>query len=316
MRMRRLSRFVAVVGLLLALGRMAGLPATGDSEGLVGASWEAQGDVPLALPGATAPAGPPLDAAPAGLLGFVQDVVNLTNQERAAAGLPPLASDPALMTAAQGHSQDMADHDFVSHTGSDGSTHYQRIARAGYSPLYASAENIAAGYASPASVVAAWMASPGHRANILSPLYTHIGVGYVYEADDTFGPYYHYWTQNMAAHQPPTATPSGPPTATPTPTASRTAMATQTSLPTLAPTQTPLPTATLTPSPTATATATATASTTPRPSATPTPPPTPSTTAMPTVPPSPTPLPTRTPSPTGTPAGVGGRLWLPVVCRG
>lgn len=323
MRMGRLWRLVALIALLLVLGRLAGLPVAGDGEGLVGASWGAPGGVLLAAPWAAAPASPVNDAAPAGLLGFAQDVVNLTNQERAAAGLPPLASDPALMSAAQGHSQDMADHDFVSHTGSDGSTPYQRIVRAGYSPLYVAAENIAAGYASPASVVAAWMASPGHRANILSPLYTHIGVGYVYEADDTFGPYHHYWTQNMAAHEPSTATPWASPTATRTPTATLTPTATRTSAPTRTPTatQTPLPTLTPTGAPTSTPTPTTTATATPTPtttvSSTPTATPTAATptrsgTPTPTVRPSPT----RTPSPTMAPPHAGWRLWLPAMLKG
>lgn len=52
-------------------------------------------------------------------------------------------------------------------------------------------ENIAAGYASPGDVVAAWMGSEGHRANILSPYYTQVGAGYAYSANST---YKHYWT--------------------------------------------------------------------------------------------------------------------------
>ena len=50
-------------------------------------------------------------------------------------------------------------------------------------------ENIAMGYAAPAAVVAGWMNSEGHRANILSSAYTKIGVGYVADG--------HYWTQQF-----------------------------------------------------------------------------------------------------------------------
>ena len=70
------------------------------------------------------------------------------------------------MRIAQAHSQDMADRDFFSHTGSDGRSPFQRMRDAGYSYRRA-AENIAAGSTSPAEVVDMWMGSPGHRANIL-----------------------------------------------------------------------------------------------------------------------------------------------------
>ncbi len=158
-----------------------------------------------------------------------QRVVDLTNQERAKAGLPPLTLDPALSSAALAHSQDMADHDYFSHTGSDGSTVDQRIKAAGYSPLWAYGENIAAGQPTPEDVVSAWMSSAGHRANILNSGYEHIGVGYVYAAGTPYG---YYWTEDLASHGPaalpttsvppsptpvsPTATPA-PPTATPLP---------------------------------------------------------------------------------------------------
>jgi uncharacterized protein YkwD len=73
------------------------------------------------------------------------DVIALTNQQRAIYGLPPLAANAALATAAQAHSNDMANNNFFSHTGSDGSNPGQRISRAGYS-WYTYGENIAAGY--------------------------------------------------------------------------------------------------------------------------------------------------------------------------
>ena len=53
-------------------------------------------------------------------------------------------------------------------------------------------ENIAKGYSTPERVVDAWMNSPGHRANILNPSYTMIGVGYVYDPYTTDA---NYWTQ-------------------------------------------------------------------------------------------------------------------------
>ena len=143
-------------------------------------------------------------------------VVELTNQERAKHGLPALIVDPALTRSAQGHSDDMANNNFFSHTGSNGSDLVQRLTAAGYSPIYAAGENIAAGQVTPEEVVAAWMASDGHRRNILSSYYHHIGVGYAYREGTT---YWRYWTQDFGSHgpNPPPPPPPPSPTATPTP---------------------------------------------------------------------------------------------------
>ena len=121
-----------------------------------------------------------------------REVAALLNQERTFAGLPPLTIDVRLVQSARGHSQDMAINDFFSHVGSNGSTFDQRILAAGYpSPR---SENIAAGYSTPASLVAAWMASSGHRANILDSTARHVGIGYAFQAGSTYG---RYWTANL-----------------------------------------------------------------------------------------------------------------------
>lgn len=128
---------------------------------------------------------------------FEQEVLNLVNQERASAGCAPLSANDKLVTAARGHSDDMAQNDFFSHTGSDGSSAGDRISREGYS-WSRWGENIAAGYTSPASVMNGWMNSSGHRANILNCAYTEIGIGYIYLANDTGSTNYrHYWTQDF-----------------------------------------------------------------------------------------------------------------------
>ncbi|HBY98652.1 MAG: CAP domain-containing protein [Ardenticatenaceae bacterium] len=128
------------------------------------------------------------------------EVVWRTNLERERAGVPPLKLEPLLTAAARGHSQDMADNDFFSHTGSDGSTPWDRIERAGYTGWSALAENIAAGYDSPGAVVAGWMGSKGHRENLLNPAYREVGVGYSYLANDQGSVNYsHYWTQDFGA---------------------------------------------------------------------------------------------------------------------
>jgi uncharacterized protein YkwD len=121
------------------------------------------------------------------------EVVDLTNRERAGAGLPALAADPHLTTAAQAHSADMVARAFYSHTSPEGNQPWDRAAAAG-SLRRSIGENIACGQRSPAEVVAGWMNSPGHRANILKPDFTHIGIGFA-----GGGPAGTYWTQLFGA---------------------------------------------------------------------------------------------------------------------
>jgi uncharacterized protein YkwD len=130
---------------------------------------------------------------PAGLARATAEVLALTNAERAAAGLPPLAGDAALSRAAQAHSTDMVARAFYSHTSPDGSEPWHRAAAAG-STRRTIGENIACGQRSPAEVVQGWMDSPGHRANILKPAFTHLGVGFA-----GGGPVGTYWTQLFGA---------------------------------------------------------------------------------------------------------------------
>ncbi|MFI1958974.1 CAP domain-containing protein [Streptomyces althioticus] len=114
---------------------------------------------------------------PEGLDRTAAEVVELTNRERARAGLAPLSHDPLLATAAQAHSADMVARDFYAHTAPDGSKPWDRAAAVG-SRCRTVGENIACGQRSPAEVVRGWTNSPGHRANILAPQFTHIGVGF------------------------------------------------------------------------------------------------------------------------------------------
>jgi uncharacterized protein YkwD len=120
---------------------------------------------------------------------FETQVITLINIERAKQGLSALAAQTQLANTAQIHSVDMTCNNYFSHTDRDGSSFSERATRQGYA-MGAGAENIAAGYTSATEVVAGWMNSPGHRANILGD-YIHIGVGYSYGADSAYG---HYWT--------------------------------------------------------------------------------------------------------------------------
>jgi len=133
---------------------------------------------------------------------FEAEVLTLVNQRRAAgatcggvakAPAPALTLDTRLRCAARKHSKDMGVNDFFSHTGSNGSTPWQRMNDAGYT--YSTAgENIAAGYSTPSAVVTGWMNSTGHCNNIMNPNFVHLGVGYYY---DSSSPYYRYWTQDF-----------------------------------------------------------------------------------------------------------------------
>lgn len=129
-------------------------------------------------------------AACANLLGQEREIINLVNQERKKNGLSPLISVDSLNVAARRHSEDMAKNDFMSHTGSDGSSPWDRMLDAGYY-LTTGGENVAAGYSTPAAVFVGWMNSAGHRDSMLNPGFCDIGAGYAYNAQSSDG---HYWT--------------------------------------------------------------------------------------------------------------------------
>src|SRR5208337_1995376 len=115
---------------------------------------------------------------PAHLAPVEQAIVDLTNQERQSAGPPTLAVNAQLVQAAQIHATNMARLDRLSHIlpGTSLPTPEDRLSYVGYS--YSSwGENIAYNYRDASDVVDGWMHSPGHRANMLSPNYTEIGVG-------------------------------------------------------------------------------------------------------------------------------------------
>lgn len=111
---------------------------------------------------------------------FAAQVIELVNAERAANGLDALTANDLLAKAAQDYAQRMADMGFFAHQDPyTGEMPWDRAADAGYVYSYLG-ENIAVGQHTPQEVTDAWMNSPEHRANILSPNYTEIGVG-VYE---------------------------------------------------------------------------------------------------------------------------------------
>lgn len=111
------------------------------------------------------------------LKNFESQVITLTNQERSKQGLTPLKADWELSRVARHKSEDMAVNKYFSHQSPKYGSPFDMMKQFGIN--YRSAgENIAQGQRSPEEVVQSWMNSSGHRANILSTTFTHIGVGY------------------------------------------------------------------------------------------------------------------------------------------
>lgn len=132
-----------------------------------------------------------------------QAVVDLVNQERTSRGLTALTVNMRLNYAAWFHSNQMATRSnatpsnpgaAMQHTlfGVNAPTPASRLDAAGYDDWWTYGENIAFGYATAQAVMQAWMNSSGHRANILNPDFTEIGVGAVANSAG-----YLFWTQEF-----------------------------------------------------------------------------------------------------------------------
>ena len=146
---------------------------------------------------------------------FEEQVIEMVNVERLNnGGLAPLKAVSELLNSSETHSENMAIRDFFAHCDLDtGLSPFQRMTNAGYN-WNSAGENIAAGQATPSSVMTAWMNSSGHRANILRTNYREFGVGYFNQSGDlanirqdqngdcvvdltNTGPFTRYWTQNF-----------------------------------------------------------------------------------------------------------------------
>lgn len=119
------------------------------------------------------------------------EVLALVNAERKKYGLSALEMDWQVSRVATYKSEDMANKNYFSHTSPTYGSPFDMLKKFNISYSYAG-ENIAKGQTSPASVMNAWMNSEGHRANILNPNFTHLGVGYVDNGTT-------YWTQMFIA---------------------------------------------------------------------------------------------------------------------
>lgn len=116
---------------------------------------------------------------------FAKKVIELINEERKNNNLPALNMDNTLMKNAYTRATELETN--FGHQRPNGEPGYQFALNLGYSTV---GENIAAGQETPEAVVKSWMNSAGHRANILNPDYTHIGVGCYIASDGWI-----YWAQ-------------------------------------------------------------------------------------------------------------------------
>ncbi|MEQ1873046.1 MAG: CAP domain-containing protein [Ilumatobacteraceae bacterium] len=153
--------------------------------------WFAGSPVAGATPVSSATSGCPPPPSPYSAVSV--ECTALTNAHRAAAGVAPVTISVSLNAAAQGHSQYQAAALTMTHTSANGSSPGTRITNAGYI-WRAWGENVAFGQWDCAAVIAAWMNSPGHRTNMLNPVYTNIGIGMAIGSNGA-----KYWTMNLAA---------------------------------------------------------------------------------------------------------------------
>jgi uncharacterized protein YkwD len=184
---RWLAAGLLIVVLIAGLGLegASGAAFTSNTSGTIYLPIISQAEPP---PPGCGPYFPPDDAL------MEQQTMDGLNDVRASHGLNRLNIAPQLVQATRRHSRDMADNFFFSHTGSDGSTPFDRMVAACYYPN-GYGEIIAAGYTSAADVIQAWMDSAGHRTVILTSYYTEFGAGYAVNPDS---PYRRYWTVNFS----------------------------------------------------------------------------------------------------------------------
>jgi uncharacterized protein YkwD len=123
------------------------------------------------------------------------------NAERARHGLPRLKLNKKLSAAARRHARDMVRRDYFAHDSLGGGTFVDRVRRSGYldgARSWSLGENLAWGSherSAPRAITSMWMNSPGHRANILSPSFRAVGIGFAMGAPGASGPAATYATE-------------------------------------------------------------------------------------------------------------------------
>ncbi len=130
-----------------------------------------------------------------------QELLNFTNQKRAENGLEALSTNSQLNDAASKKADDMFAKNYWAHNSPDGATPWVFIKQSGYNYVYAG-ENLARGFNSANDVVNAWMASPSHRANVLSSNFKDVGFSVksgVLNGEQTFLVVQEFGSKNYAA---------------------------------------------------------------------------------------------------------------------
>lgn len=189
----------ALIVLLLSAAVSAG-PTTytvkpGDTMWKIASSHEiGLSELLKANPGITDPAliypGQKITIPEASPLSALEDeVIRLVNAERTKRGLAPLAKNWQICRVARYKSQDMINKGYFSHQSPTYGSPFKMMESFGIA-FSAAGENIARGQPTAAEVMRDWMNSPGHRNNILSPIFTQIGVGAAKSSNGTV-----YWTQ-------------------------------------------------------------------------------------------------------------------------
>lgn len=105
----------------------------------------------------------------------IEEVVNLTNQQRAQNGLPPLVLNEKLSVSARAKGENMIAENYWSHVSPSGTQPWYFFSQSGYNYRHAG-ENLARDFPTASAAMTAWMASPTHRDNILSPRYEDVGI--------------------------------------------------------------------------------------------------------------------------------------------
>jgi uncharacterized protein YkwD len=148
-------------------------------------SWGDVGDVFLGCEPAGAPANTTL-----------REMAQALNAYRLANGLGAVAYSRTLEAAAGGHAEDMYLRSFFDHENPDGEGPADRVIQLGFCQPTVVGENIAEGQTNVTEVQTGWERSPGHRANMLDPRFTFVGMGHYVSAQGR-----EYWVQVFARSQ-------------------------------------------------------------------------------------------------------------------
>jgi len=181
-------RIASIAWLLLAAAACSdeGDPDSGPGSSVLGGKDEK-----------TYPNGHPLSlrSSDPAVTGVEDELLNLCNNHCVSMGLNALIDDAEMRMVARAHSKHEIVHDFFAHRNPEGQSPHDRLTACGQSCL-AACENLAAGYAGAQDAFNGWLGSPGHRANLEDVVWTHTGVGFWSDPEDSGSlRYLRYYTQ-------------------------------------------------------------------------------------------------------------------------